>query len=294
MDWLFPPFDPDGEAPRKGLRIRRVPLRNLIPNLITLLALCVGLTAIRMAIEGRFELAVAAIIAAAVLDMLDGRVARMLKSTSRFGAELDSLADFVNFGVSPAVLLYSWALPDWPEWRPIGWIGVLLFALCSALRLARFNASMENPRPAWTSNFFVGMPAPAAALTLLLPVYIYHLGLFDARTAAPLILLYAGAVAMMMISRVPTFSGKSLGQRIPREQVLPLFVLVVLFFACLFTYSWATLTVGALLYIASIPVSILRFRDLSAAAARRRSGEGAGETTLPPAKDREDRPEKLH
>lgn len=294
MDWLFPPFDPEGEAPRKGLRIRRIPLRNLIPNLITLLALCVGLTAIRMAIEGRFELAVAAIVAAAVLDMLDGRVARMLKSTSRFGAELDSLADFVNFGVSPAVLLYSWALPDWPEWRPIGWIGVLLFALCSALRLARFNASMENPRPAWTANFFVGMPAPAGALILLLPIYIHYLGLFDARTAAPLILLYAGAVAVMMISRVPTFSGKALGQRIPREQVLPLFVLVVLFVACLFTYSWLTLTVGALLYIASVPVSLLRFRDLAAAAAKRRAAEGAGDAPPPPSKGQEDRPEKLH
>lgn len=290
VDWLFPPFDPDDDEGRKEFRVRRLPLRKLIPNLITLLALCMGLTAIRMGIEGRFELAVYAIIVAAILDSLDGRVARMLKSTSRFGAELDSLADFVNFGVSPAVLMYNWALVDL---RSAGWIGVLIFSLCCALRLARFNVALERPRPAWTASFFVGMPAPAGAIILLLPLFIEELGLVDLRHLTPVILLYTGAIAFLMVSRVPTFSAKALGQRVPREQVMPLFVLVVLFFACLLSFPWLTLTIGSALYLGSIPVSILRYRSLSLALA----GKTEEVPAMPAAalgENKVERPAKLH
>lgn len=294
VDWLFPPFDPDDDGRRKTFRVRRLPLRKLIPNVITLLALCMGLTAIRMAIEGRFDLAVYAIIVAAILDSLDGRIARMLKSTSRFGAELDSLADFVNFGVAPAVLLYNWALVDL---RSAGWIGVLIFSLCCALRLARFNVAMERPGPAWTANFFVGIPAPAAAIVLLLPLFVHELGLAAMRPLAPLILLYTGAVAFLMVSRVPTFSAKALGQRVPREQVMPLFVLVVLFFACLVSFPWLTLTVGSLMYLGSIPFSILRYRSLVLAGEGAGEGEAAAGPGLPAGPGGtgdEDRPAKLH
>src|SRR5215212_3631674 len=148
----FTPHRPDASDPKRR-RFRRIPLRLLVPNLITLLALCAGLTAIRLAVEGRLEFAVAAIVFAAFLDGIDGRVARMIKGQSRFGAELDSLADFVNFGVAPALILYFWGLHDL---RNFGWIAALVFAICGGLRLARFNVMIEDPkRPAWAGNFFV-------------------------------------------------------------------------------------------------------------------------------------------
>src|SRR6195952_6158730 len=161
MDDLFPPFAPDANE-RRPRRLKPVPFRMIAPNMITLMALCLGLTAIRLAFEGKFEPAVIAIVAAAFLDGIDGRVARMLKGTSRFGAELDSLADFVNFGVAPALILYFWGLHDL---KSAGWIAALTFAICAALRLARFNVMIEDPnRPAWAGNYFVGVPAPAGAL----------------------------------------------------------------------------------------------------------------------------------
>src|SRR5580704_6425450 len=153
------PVVPAVRRPGEGGRFRPVPLRLLIPNLVTLLALCLGLTAIRFAFEGSIEWAVSAIAAAAVLDGLDGRIARALKGTSRFGAELDSLADFVDFGVAPALVLY---IADLHAARSFGWVAALLFAIACALRLARFNVMIEDhDLPAWRSSFFVGMPAPA-------------------------------------------------------------------------------------------------------------------------------------
>ena len=153
--------------------MRQIPLRKLVPNVITLLALCAGLTGIRLALEGRYELALGAIVFAAMLDAVDGRVARMIKGTSRFGAELDSLADFFNFGVAPGLILYFWGLK---ELGNIGWIAAMVFAICAALRLARFNVQIEDPnRPAWAGNFFTGVPAPAGAILVLLPIYLYFL-----------------------------------------------------------------------------------------------------------------------
>src|SRR3977135_2293947 len=164
----YSPFDPARVDARRR-RFRQIPVRTLVPNLITLLALCAGLTAIRLAIEAKLEWAVAAIVFAATLDGIDGLVARMLKGTSRFGAELDSLADFVNFGVAPALILYFWRLH---ELKSAGWIAALVFAICAALRLARFNVMIEDPnRPAWAGNFFVGVPAPAGAIQGRRPSY---------------------------------------------------------------------------------------------------------------------------
>src|SRR5947199_3568746 len=160
---LFPPFEPDRDEPKRR-RFRPIPVRTLVPNVITLLALCAGLTAVRLAIEGKLEFALAAIVLAAVLDGIDGRIARLIRGTSRFGAELDSLADFVNFGVAPALILYFWGLH---ELKSAGWIAALTFAICAALRLARFNVMIEDPdRPAWAGNYFVGVPAPAGAITV--------------------------------------------------------------------------------------------------------------------------------
>src|SRR6201988_4677171 len=151
------PFDPKYPELRRR-RFRPIPVRLLVPNVITLLALCAGLTAIRLSIEGRMELALGAIVFAAALDGIDGRVARLIKGQSRFGAELDSLADFVNFGCAPALILYQWGLF---EYGNVGWIAALVFAICGALRLARFNVMIDDPnRPVWSGNFFTGVPAP--------------------------------------------------------------------------------------------------------------------------------------
>lgn len=254
MDPIFPPFDPDDEeGQRPRLRqVRQIPIRMILPNLVTLLALCAGLTAIRMAIEARYGEAIAMIVVAAVLDGIDGRVARLLRSTSRFGAELDSLTDFVNFGVAPAILLYVWALD---EVRSLGWIAALVFAICAALRLARFNVALDNPhKPDWQANFFVGVPAPAGALIVLLPVYLEYLELPHGRFTAPVVLVYTIAVGLLMVSSLPTWSGKKFGARVSREWVLPLFVLVVVLAASLLSYPWHVLAAGALVYLALLPI----------------------------------------
>ena len=253
---LFPPFEPDRDEPRRR-RFRPIPMRTLVPNVITLLALCAGLTSVRLAIEDHLDLALAAIVFAAVLDGVDGRVARLIKGTSRFGAELDSLADFVNFGVAPALILYFWGLRDL---KSAGWIAAMVLAICAGLRLARFNVSIDDPtRPTGATNFFVGVPAPAGAITALLPIYLHFLGVPN---FAPLTLIYTLLIALLMVSRLPVFSGKKLGTRVPREMVLPVFVVVVLFVALLISYPWIVLTIGTLLYLGCLPLSWLSYRRL--------------------------------
>src|SRR5947199_6539185 len=254
----FSPFDPRPLEDKRP-RFRLIPVRMLLPNVITLLALCAGLTAIPLAAQGKLEWAVAAIVFAALLDGIDGRVARMLKGTSRFGAELDSLADFVNFGVAPGLMLYFWSLH---ELGNAGWIAAMVFAICAGLRLARFNVMIDDPnRPAWAANFFVGMPAPGGAITVLLPIYVTFLGLPHLAFTAPLVLFYTLAIAFLMVSRLPVFSGKRVGKRVAPEMVLPLFVVVVLFFALLIAYPWPELTVGTVVYLASLPFGFMSYRN---------------------------------
>jgi CDP-diacylglycerol--serine O-phosphatidyltransferase len=253
---VFPPFDP---APPRRRRFKAIPVRTLLPNLITLLALCAGLTAIRVAVENRLELALAAIVLAVLLDGIDGRVARMLKGTSRFGAELDSLADFVNFGVAPALILYFWGLA---ELKSAGWIAALVFAICAALRLARFNVMIDDPsKPAWVGNFFTGIPAPAGAITVLLPIYLNFLGVSNGLVTVWVTFFYTLAIALLMVSRLPVFSGKRVGKRVPPEMVLPVFVLVVFFFALLISYPWQVLTIGSLTYLACLPLGWWSYRE---------------------------------
>lgn len=257
MDPLFPPFQPGSPDP-EGTRRRAIPLRVLIPNMITLLALCAGMTAIRLAIENKLDLAIGCIVVAALLDGIDGRVARYLKGTSKFGAELDSLADFVNFGVVPGIVLYFWGLHDL---RSIGWIGSLVFAICMVLRLARFNVTSSDPnRPAFQANFFTGMPAPAGACTVLLPIYLDFLGLTHEPSHAKYELAYVLLIAFLMISTIPTFSGKKLGNRIPREWVLPIFVVAVVVVMLLALYPWESLTSLTVGYLATIPFGVIYYR----------------------------------
>jgi CDP-diacylglycerol--serine O-phosphatidyltransferase len=254
---VFPPFDPSPPPFRR--RFKAIPVRTLVPNLITLLALCAGLTAIRLAMEEKLELALAAIVFAALLDGIDGRIARMLKGTSRFGAELDSLADFVNFGVAPALILYFWGLH---ELKSAGWIAALVFAICAGLRLARFNVMIDDPnKPIWAGNFFTGIPAPAGAITVLLPIYVTFLGAPMGLVTVWFTFLYTLSIALLMVSRLPVFSGKRVGKRVPPEMVLPVFVMVVLFFALLVSYPWQVLTLGTLVYLACLPLGWLSYRE---------------------------------
>jgi CDP-diacylglycerol--serine O-phosphatidyltransferase len=249
MFGLFQRFEPHGQG---GPRIREIPLRLVLPNLITVLAICAGLSGIRLAFEGRFETAVVMVLIAAFLDGIDGRIARMLKATSKFGAQMDSLADIVNFGVAPALVLYAFLLDR--AGSP-GWIAAILFAIACGLRLARFNVLDEDKdRPAWQAEYFVGVPAPAGAVVVMLPVYLVFIGAIEpGRTVAFLSSGFAILVAFLLVSRLPVWSGKRM--RIARDAVLPAILGIVLFALLLFAYPWPTLTVGVLAYLAFLPFS---------------------------------------
>lgn len=248
---------PNSSAPDRRRRFRPIPVRMLVPNIITLLALCAGLTAIRLTIEGRIELALGAIVFAAALDGIDGRVARMIKGQTRFGAELDSLADFVNFGVTPGLILYFWKLN---ELANVGWIAAMVFAISGGLRLARFNVAIDDPnKPAYAENFFTGVPAPAGALCVLLPIYLSLLG--APALPAIVIVFYVLAIAFLMVSRLPVFSGKKIGVRVPREMVLPVIVLVIFVIALLIGYPWHVLSAGTFLFLCSLPIGWMSYRE---------------------------------
>ncbi len=249
---------PEEDGQRRAFQ--PIPARFLLPNLVTLLALCSGITAIRWAAEGRFEFAVAGIVLAIVLDALDGRLARYLEGTSRFGAELDSLADFVNFGVAPAVVLYLWSLSSL---RNLGWVVCLVLAIGCALRLARFNVALDDPKkPAWMAGYFTGMPAPAGALLALAPLYLGFLGFFaEGHNFARLIAAYEIIIACLLVSRVPTFSGKTL-TRVPREFYGPVLAALAVFMALLISYPWEMLTFLSLVYLVSIPFGMMRYLRL--------------------------------
>ena len=240
---------------------RSLPINSLAPNMLTVLALCAGLTSIRFSLNESWQLSVMAILVAAVFDGLDGRLARLLKGTSKFGAELDSLSDFVCFGVAPSILIYRWTLSDLGG---VGWILVLAFSVCCALRLARFNTALDTAnQPTWMANFFVGVPAPAAGGLVLLPIVLsfqvaesfFHLPLVSAAMVV--------AVAFLMVSKVPTYSFKRL--RVRREYILLVLIVVGLLAAVLWSYPWLTLTGFGVLYVASIPLSMRSYHRYSTA-----------------------------
>jgi len=252
---------PGQREPARRRRFARIPLRYVLPNLVTLLGLCLGLTAIRFAYEGRYEMAVYAIVAAAVLDGLDGRIARALKSTSRFGAELDSLADFIDFGVAPAVLLYFWTLHDIKSY---GWFAVLVYVVACALRLARFNVALDDPdKPQWKNDFFTGMPSPAGAIAVMLPIYLHYsvLKLPLGHTFVPLEIVYVLLIALLMISPVPHYSGKKLG-RVPRDKFIVVLFAVLVGLLLLVTSTMEMLAFLSIAYLALIPWSWRRYKRL--------------------------------
>ena len=269
IDTPFQPFDPDDEDqsepdqtdnPGSPARIRDIPIKTVFPNLLTLLAICSGLTAIRFAVEDRFELAIGAIVLAAILDGLDGRVARFLKSATRFGAQMDSLADFVNFGVAPAMLLYFWTLSLAGNF---GWICALIYVIGAGLRLARFNVMLEAPnQPEWQKNYFLGVPAPAAALIVLLPVYLGQLGWESIRELPHVTAIFALAIGLLMVSNLPTWSGKNMGQRIRRDLFFPLMIGGVLMVAFLLSNPWESLTLISGAYLLGLPLGVISWRKI--------------------------------
>lgn len=266
MEDAFPPFEPDGPEPDRGddeavtqsRRLREIPLRFVLPNIITVLAICAGLSAVRMAFEERFDAAIGLVLLAAVLDGLDGRMARLVKGTSKFGAEMDSLADAVNFGVVPVLVLYVFVLDEAAQ---LGWIAALIYTIACTLRLARFNVMAGDAnRPLWQQAFFVGIPAPGAALLVLLPVYLGFLGFSPDWFTAYVVSFYTIVIGFLMVSNLPVWSGKTLGARIPRTAVMPLILTVVLYVAALANFTWLTLTFSAIAYLLFLPVSLRMWR----------------------------------
>jgi CDP-diacylglycerol--serine O-phosphatidyltransferase len=248
-------------------RLREQSINRLIPNILTVLALCAGLTSIRFALQERWDMAVIAILIAAVLDGLDGRIARLLDGASKFGAELDSLSDFVSFGVAPALLAYYWTLKSLGG---LGWAVALLFAVCCGLRLARFNTKLDNTDlPAWTSRFFSGVPAPAAAGLAMMPLFAtfeFGRGWFDRPVLSGILLT---AIALLMVSRLPTYSFKR--TRVPQDYVVPMLIGLAALATFMVSYTWLTLMAIGVVYAGSLPFSFLahrRLQERSAAAPR--------------------------
>ncbi len=283
----FKPFEPHGSG---GPRIREIPLRMVLPNLITVLAICAGLSAIRLAFQDRFESAVVMVLLAAFLDGIDGRLARMLKATSKFGAQMDSLADIVNFGVVPALVLYAYLLD---KAGSFGWIATLLFAIAMGLRLARFNVLDEDlERPAWQAEYFVGVPAPIGAITLMLPMYLGFLGLEGTRTVAYAATVFTILVAFLLVSRLPVYSGKKLSIR--REYLLPVMLAAVFYVLLLTGYPWQTLTASVAGYLLFLPLSASAYArrsriegEKAAAAAEAGAAEAAADEAPEPPKTKD-------
>jgi CDP-diacylglycerol--serine O-phosphatidyltransferase len=249
------------------MRVRRITslsINRVIPNVLTLLALTAGMTSIRFAIVGKYEAAVISIIIAGIFDVLDGRVARLLHSTSSFGAQLDSLSDFISFGVAPAVVLYIWTMA---QLATVGWVIVVLFAICCGLRLARFNTQLDVELPPYAYNFFTGVPAPAGAGLALIPMFIsFEAGGGFFHSPWVNAVMIAGA-ALLMVSRIPTFSTKKF--RIHHDHVVPLLLVIGVLAAFLTTAPWPTLTAVGVAYLASIPFTYVQFNRA------RRAYEGA-------------------
>ncbi|MBN2752173.1 MAG: CDP-diacylglycerol--serine O-phosphatidyltransferase [Rhodospirillaceae bacterium] len=243
--------------------IRSLPFNVIIPNVLTLFALSSGVTAIRFGIEERWERAVIALILAAILDGLDGRIARLLRGTSKFGAELDSLSDIICFGVAPAIILHQFAMHGSAGF---GWALCLCYAVCCALRLARFNTMIgETDQPAWAYNYFTGVPAPAAALVVSIPLILSNEFEHSIFSHASVVGAFLVGASLLMVSRIPTFSFKK--GRIPVRGVLPLLLLIGVLAAFLVTQPWITLAGLGLIYLGSIPVSIVAYRRRAAAEA---------------------------
>ena len=260
-------------VPVRRRRLRRRPrykgpsFNRMMPNLLTLVGLCAGLTSIRFALEARWQNAAVAVVVAGVIDGLDGRLARLLKATSRFGAEFDSLSDFCSFGVAPALILYIWALHGTSRYA---FVPCLMFAVCMALRLARFNAALEtSPKPAYAQSFFTGVPAPAGAGVVLLPLFLWleaeeqgWVRLADAAQYPLFVAVMLIGTSVLLISTLPVWSFKNF--KVPSEYVLALLLGTGMFAALLVADPWLALAALGLVYVLMLPLSVRSFRRLRA------------------------------
>ncbi|RCL03089.1 MAG: CDP-diacylglycerol---serine O-phosphatidyltransferase [Candidatus Tokpelaia sp. JSC189] len=251
----FPPFNADNAHNSENPKLRSaIPIRFVIPNMITIIAIVSGLSSVRMAIENRFELAVILLLVAAFLDGVDGRIARAINGSSRFGEQLDSLADAINFGVVPAFLVYIYILERIGK---LGWLAVLIYSVACCLRLARFNIMLDdNDMPEWKKNYFVGIPSPGGGYILLLPVYLGFLGMPVDDTSAMIFSVYTIVVAVLMVSNLPVWNGKSIHASMRRDVVIPVQLFIVAYFVLLVSYMWPTLAISTFFYLAFLPLSV--------------------------------------
>lgn len=250
-------------------RLEDISIGKLVPSSITLLALASGITAIRFAIDGKWEIAVTFIICAGILDMLDGRAARLLGADSRFGAQLDSLADLVSFGVAPAIIMYRWSLEQMGD---LGWVAALVFCACGAIRLARFNVESVRDEGATKGNpYFTGLPTPAAACMVLLPLLVSFQWNDPLVNQAWVSLAMLALTSILMVSRLPTPSIKYM--KLQRQHRILAGVVFALLAAALIVWPWATMTIGLLIYVASIPFAIYAHHPRYVAKRASRAGE---------------------
>ena len=247
------------ENPKKNIRlVSNKNSRVILPNIMTLVGVCIGLTSIKFAFDGRFELSVIAVLIAAIIDGLDGRIARLIKATSKVGKELDSLTDVISFGVAPAFIMYFWALDNIGRF---GWLISLIYVVCVALRLARFNVSTGG-EPSWRDNFFEGIPSPAGGVLVLMPL-IYSFSEFQLFSIENKYLVpgFFILTSILLISKLPTYSFKKIV--VPRRLTIFLLFALILFFGLLLIYTYNVIVISTLIYLLLIPISFFHFRSLS-------------------------------
>jgi CDP-diacylglycerol--serine O-phosphatidyltransferase len=247
------------QQPKKNFKIvpEKRSARVILPNMLTLIGVCIGLTSIRFALDGRYEFAIIAIIIAAVIDGLDGRIARLIKGTSKVGKELDSLTDMISFGVAPAFIMYFWKLN---ELGRFGWLVCLIYVICVALRLARFNVNTGG-EPSWRDNFFEGVPSPAGGILVLTPLIfsISSIELFKIDYAI-IVPIFFIVTSFLLISKFPTYSFKKIV--IQRKATIFLLFGIVLFFGLLLIYPFNVISISAMIYLTLLPISFLHYQKL--------------------------------
>ena len=247
------------EQPKNNLKVisEKKNVRMILPNMLTLIGVCIGLTSIRFSFNGQFDLAIIAIIFAALIDGLDGRIARLIKGTSKVGKELDSLTDMISFGVAPAFIMYFWTLSSLGR---LGWLICLIYVICVALRLARFNIN-SNQEPSWRDNFFEGVPSPAGGILVLTPLVIsmtnFDLIKIDNNIIAPIFFI---VTSLLLISKFPTYSFKKIV--IQRQTTIFLLFGIVLFFGFILIYPFVAISISAILYLLMFPISYFHYNKL--------------------------------
>ena len=247
------------EQPKKNFKlVSDKKTRVILPNTLTLIGVCIGLSSIKFALDLKYELAVIAIVIAALIDGLDGRIARLIKGTSKVGKELDSLTDIISFGVAPAFIMYFWSLNNLGKF---GWLLCLIYVVCVALRLARFNVS-SNEEPSWKHNFFEGVPSPAGGILVLMPL-IYSLSEFEMFNInfELIVPIFFAITSFLLISKIPTYSLKKI--IVPRAMTIFLLFSIVLFFGLLLVYTFKMMILFGLIYLCFIPISFMHYQKLN-------------------------------